>query len=513
MSQLVVLHHANVITLNRQHPRTELVAAKGDRIVYVGRNGDIEHFDSQRTTFIDCQGKTLVPGFNDAHCHLMSYVGSLLSIDCSKAASISDIKAAIGDRARQTPPGTWITGTGYNEFYLSEKRHPNRWDLDEAAPDHPIRLVHRSWHATVLNSLALKQLSLSVETAEPPGALFDRVPDTGELNGLLFGMESYLKEKLPPLTEDQLQKGVALANQELLLLGITSIQDASHTNGLAQWQTFGRFKADRWLDSRVSMMIGFDHLAEFREGGMTPGYGDEHLHLGAVKIVLDRATGSIHPPQDVLDHQVLEAHRAGFQVALHAVEESTLEAAIIALEKALKELPRDDHRHRIEHCSICPPGLLQRLKSLRAVVVTQPSFLYHSGERYLKEVPPQELRWLYCTGAFYRGGLTTAASSDFPVVPPGPLTGIYAAVTRKAETGQTILPGERVTALQALVMYTRNGAFAAFDDKVKGTISVGNLADLVLLNADPTRVPGEELREIKVLMTVVGGKVLWRQGL
>jgi predicted amidohydrolase YtcJ len=208
---------------------------------------------------------------------------------------------------------------------------------------------------------------------------------------------------------------------------------------------------------------------------------------------------------------VLQAHQAGFQVAIHAVEEGTVEAAATALEYCLSRSLKTDHRHRLEHCSVCPPKLLRRLKSLKAVVVTQPAFIYYSGERYLSEVPEAQLRWLYRTKSFLKSGLKPAASSDCPVVQPDPLRGIYAAVTRKAENGQVLLPEEAISPEEALRLYIVAGAYASFEEHLKGSIEVGKLADMVVLSADPTGVPPEEIRDISVEKTIIGGEVVWER--
>jgi hypothetical protein len=197
-------------------------------------------------------------------------------------------------------------------------------------------------------------------------------------------------------------------------------------------------------------------------------------------------------------------------VAIHAVEEGTVEAAATALEYCLRQSPRGNHRHRLEHCSVCPPTLLRRLKAIKALAVTQPAFIYYNGERYLSDVPDTQLPWLYRTGSFLKNGLRPAASSDCPVVPCAPLVGVYASVTRKAETGQTISPQEAISAAEALGIYTLGGAYASFEEKLKGSIEVGKLADMVVLSADPTRVAPEEIKGIKVEQTIIGGEIVWQ---
>jgi hypothetical protein len=508
----LVLKNANVITMNPKQPAAELVAINANRITLVAGNDKLGELAGAKTRIIDCEGKTVVPGFNDAHCHIFSFLRQLLSIALSPESvrSIADIKAAVRQKAQNTPPGRWLSGTGYNEFYLAEKRCPNRWDIDEVAPNHPVVLAHRSLHACTLNSLALSLAGITRETEDPPGALIDRDLVTGEPTGILFEMLGYIREKvMPPLSEEELNEGIALANQHYLSCGITSLQDATIGNNLGRWQTFRRFKESDRLKSRLYVISGIDAMSQFQEASLASGSGDSQLRLGGVKIMVKETTGQLEPSQSELNQQALAAHKTGFQLAIHAIEPATVEAAITALEYVHSHPPQKDRRHRIEHCSVCPPPLLERLRKLRTVIVTQPLFLYYSGERYLATVPADQQPWLYRIKSMLNSGLTVAASSDSPVVPDNPLVGIYAAVTRKAESEQSILSEEGISAEQALAMYTVNAAYASFEEKAKGSISPGKLADIVVLSNDPTNAPLEEIKDIRVAMTIIDGKVVW----
>ncbi len=508
----LILTNANVLTMNPACPVAEMVAIKGNKILLVAGNDRLGEVRGAKSRIIDCQGRTVVPGFNDAHCHIFSFIRKLGSLDLSPSSvgSIADIKAAIRRRTQSLPPGNWLTGEGYNEFYLAEKRHPNRWDLDEAAPQHPVVISHRSLHACVLNSRALSLAGITSETPEPPGALIERDLDSGEPSGLLFEMLGYIREKvLPPLSEEELAEGMALANRHYLSMGITSLQEATAANDWARWQIFKRFKDSGKLKSRVSMMFGFDALSQFQQAGLAPSSGDSQLRLGGVKMVPNETTGQLQPPQAELNRQALDVQRAGFQLAIHCVEPSTVEAAIAALEYIASQSPLAERRHRLEHCSECPPELVKRLIKLKALVVTQPPFIYYSGERYLATLPPDRQRWLYRIKSLLEGGLLVAGSSDSPVAPDNPLVGIYAAVTRRAESGQELLPEEAISAEQALAMYTVNAAYASFEEGVKGSIAQGKLADMVVLSADPVKSPPEQLKDIRVEMTIIDGRVVW----
>jgi len=514
----LVLYNANVITLDPKKPRAELVVVKGDRILWVGGKGRMRYFDGRK---IDCQGGTLIPGFIDAHCHIMAFAANFSRVDCSPfaisphmtspaVACIADIKDRIRQQAQKQPEGTWVRAGGYNEFYLVDQRHPTRYDLDEVAPRHPVKLVHRTQHACVLNSLALSMVGISRETQEPPGGMIDRDLETGEPNGILYDMNSYIDSLIPPLSFEEIEKGVKLANEEYLSCGITSLQDTTVTNGPAEWVMLQKLRERGYLTARLTIMLGLRHFESILENGFYPRYGDDGVRMGALKEVLNQTRGPLHPPKEQLEPSVLRAHKAGYQVAMHAFDLFTISAAIDAVENAVNQCPREDHRHRVEHCAICPKELIQRLKENHMMVATQPSFLYYGGERYLKTIPEGIIDMFYPVEAFKQAGLGPAASSDSPVVPSNPMMGIYAAVTRKTDGGAVLSPGERVSPLDALKMYTEIAAYSSFDEDTRGTISVGKLADLALLSADPAAVPQEEIKDIKVNMTIVGGHVVWQ---
>jgi predicted amidohydrolase YtcJ len=208
---------------------------------------------------------------------------------------------------------------------------------------------------------------------------------------------------------------------------------------------------------------------------------------------------------------VFRIHQSGFQACLHAVEEKAVEAACSAIEYALRKFPKPDHRHRIEHCSVCPPSLARRLAALGIMVVTQPSFIYYSGDRYLQTVPAEEIKHLYPIRTLLKSGVKVAASSDCPIAPANPLMGIYAASSRMTETGEAVLSEEKITPEEALRMYGEYAARATFDERMKGSISLGKLADLVVLNGDPTTVPIDEIKDIKVEMTILNGEIVWEK--
>jgi len=510
----LIFTNANVITVDPAKPSADFVAVKEDKILFTGSKENLNIFTGPDTKFIDCGGAALTPGFNDAHCHIFSLLRTLTSIDLSRPEikSIADIRAAVKEKVKTTPPGDWITGTDYNEFYLAEKRHPTRWEIDEVAPDNPVILSHRSLHGCVLNSKALELSGITIATPEPPGALIDRdVNRGGEPNGFLAEMLGYIREHvMPPITGQHLDAAIRLADEQYLARGITSLQDATIVNDFTRWRHYQHFKERGLLHSRIYMMTGIDNVKEFLDAGLRFFAGDGHLRLGSVKIVPSMVSDKLHPSPHELEALVLPTHRAGFQLAIHAVQTEMVDAIIRTYEYLQASVPDfDARRHRIEHCSECPPQIMNRLKKLNPVVVSHPSFTYYSGDRYLATVEKEIIPWLYRIGTMTKSGLTVAAGSDSPIVPNSPLMGIYAAVTRKTSSGKLLGVEERLTAAQVLKMYTLNAAYASHEENIKGSITAGKLADFVLLSANPLLVAPEMVPDIKVSMTVIGGKIVW----
>jgi predicted amidohydrolase YtcJ len=508
----LILDNADVITLDPRNPKARAVAINKDKIQAVGSRQIIKRFKDKYTRVIDCQGKTLIPGFNDVHCHFFSQVRKQLSLDLSPKAvsSITEIQRTIEQKANSTPEGKWISGTDYNEFYLKEKRHPPRQDLDKASPRHPVIITHRSLHASVLNTLALKMTGITNETEEPPGGIIDRDLETGEPNGILYEMQEYIGAKINnPITRSEWNKGIEQVNRQYLASGITSFEDATITNDFNQWSIYRKLKARGKITSRVRMMLGIKALSKFRETGLISGSGSKNLRAGCLKIILSKASGQIQPDQKELNQMILEATRSGFQVAIHAVEQETVEAAITALENTQRHYPQTELRHRLEHCSECPPDLVKRLAQLKAVVVSQPPFIYYHGDRYLAQVSPITLQWLYPFKSLINSNILVAGSSDSPVVYNNPLIGIYAAITRRAETRKTVTLSEAITIRQALEMYTINAAYAAYEDQIKGSITPGKLADIVMLNENPLLANPVQIKKTAVEMTIIGGEVVW----
>ena len=495
----LVLRNANVITLDNRGPRASAVAVRGGVIAWVGREEDLGRVGLDTEQVVDCEGQTLVPGFVDAHMHLLAYAASLRDVDCGPDAvrSIEDIGRAIAARVRSTPDGAWLVGRGYDDSALLERRHPTRRDLD-AATSLPVRLVHSTGHACVLNSAALALVGIGADTPDPVEGVIER-DDSGEPTGLLLEMEAYLDGRIPRRPRCEFEAGVREAAERLAAMGVTTVVDATPSNSVERWETFRELRAGSVPLPRITMMAGYDHLDGFVEVGMGYGYGDDTLRLGHVKIVVTATTGALHPQPEELIAMVSRAHAAGFPVAIHAVESEAVEAAAWAIAEARRDRPIA-FADRIEHSSECPPEVLRLVRRAGVAVCTQPAFVHYRGDRYLAEVPENVQPWLYAMRSLLDAGVPVAAGSDAPVVEPSPFVGMGAAVTRRSRSGRQVAAGQAMTPMEALRAYTLEAARVSGVGHAVGSIEVGKLADFALLDADPTAVEEEEIGGIGARM-------------
>ena len=519
----LVLHNARLFLPHKAGTESTLVSAVGERVQWVGGEGDLDTVRGPRTRVIDCEGRRVVPGFIDAHAHLFAYAANLGGVDCSPRAvsSTADIQHAIRERTDAMAEGEWLRAWGYDEFHLAERRAPTRWDLDEAAPRNPVKLTHRSGHASVLNSAALKALDIGNETPEPVGATIERGA-SGELTGYLQEMEAELAVRgIPSLGRSEVEKLLDGAFRRLLALGVTSLQDATPDGALGQWDALDDLRRRDRLPLRVTKMVGTGDIDALAERELGYGGGDAWLSVGPVKIMLNETGQRTLPEAAELLEMAWPAHAAGYQIAFHAVEEGGLAAVAEAVEGLLRltlertadvaggGLRLHDHRHRVEHCGVCPPELARRLRAAGIVVVAQPGFVHEHGDRYLEHVDAERHPWLHPLRSLVEAGLHVGLGSDMPVAPPGPLAAIEAAATRSSRRGAAVNAAEAVDAATALRLHTEGGAYAAADEHLKGSIAPGQLADLVVLDGDPIAVGPEALGEIGVAMTVVGGRVAY----
>ena len=515
----LLLLNAKVITMAQGQPVAQAVAVRGQKILAVGSSKEVAALAGAGTKIIDCQGMTLLPGFNDTHCHLLA---------TAAVSSIPGLQQALGDRSNKNRQGDWVLGFGYDELSLAEKRHPDRWDLDRAAPNHPVRLDHRSGHAVVLNSLGLAQAGINRDTADPTEGVVQRDDATGEPTGLLLEMGGFLAQRLKnQRSEGDQSEGVSRLNRKLLSYGGTSTQDAGPQNNLDRLATFGKLQASGLFAPRITMMAGSACLGEFSVEGMAFGSGNQWLRLGQLKIMLTLTTGQLYPDVETLSELIVAARKGGFPVAIHAIETEAVAAAARAIGEIrppslYKEGQEVGHvvpvpRYRIEHCSECPPEVAAIVQASGAVVVTQPGFIYWNGDKYLERVDPSLLPWLYPVGSLSNAGVRVAFGSDAPVIDHNPWPGIYSAVTGLTLTGGSLrgdistgpVASQVVPLTSALSMYSLGAADAEGTEEFKGSIEPGKLADLALLDADVAGLDPSELMGVRTAKTIIEGRLVW----
>jgi predicted amidohydrolase YtcJ len=531
----LALIHGNVLTMDGENSRAEAVFVIGEKILRVGSDEEIADLIDGETEVIDLGGRTLIPGFVDCHAHPMGYGRSLMAVDCRTppCSSIEEMVEAVRGTAVARQGGEWVFGQGYDDFKLAERRHPNRWDLDEATPENPVIITRMCGHVSVVNSLALKMAGITKDSADPEGGQIDRDPATGEPTGVLRGSaRTPLYELIPQPEEETLRNAINLAAEQFLARGVTSVSDAGLESPVAVRAYQAAIREDG-MPIRVNLMMLSSMLGELNRIGLQTGFGDERLRIGAIKIVADGSSsgrtaavsepyvdtpgnrGIMYITPKELDEKVLASCRAGFQVGVHAIGDRAISAVLDSYEAAIEELPGADHRLRIEHCGICTPAIVQRIKRLGVVPVPQPIFLYGEGESYRAGLGEDRVKWAYPLKSFLENGITTPMSSDCPATSGteliNPLLGIYVAVTRKTDEGKELGPEQRIGVGDALRCYTLNSAYATFEDDVKGSIEPDKLADFAVLSDDPLGVEPEKIKDITVEMTIIGGRVVYRR--
>ena len=509
----LILINATLYTPESDCHGSNWIAAKNGCITGYGKTGDLTVSDLPVHRVIDCGGGTVLPGFVDAHLHLSAMAKRALAVAATPEQgihSIADLQQAIAGQTDNTPPGDWIRVEGYHEFDLLEKRHPHRSDLDEAAPAHPVKLTHRSGHAHVLNTRAMDAVGIRDDTGDPPGGMIDRDLTTGLPSGLLYEMGRYLADRIPPISDQALVHGIRRINSTLLSNGITTVCDASVNNTPARLDRMADWVRSGRLSVKVHAALGIDaFMVDPAACESTQSLFNNTMTPCGVKIIVDETTGRLYPEQTILNQWVSAIHQRGDQVVIHAIEESAIAAAVRAIETALDWYPRKVHRHRIEHCAVCPPSLIDRIADLGIRVVSQPGFLHYNGDRYLDMVDKNKQPWLYPFKSMSDRGIRVAAGSDAPVAPMSPVSAIAAGIDRLSNSGKGVNPLEAIDLRTAVNMHTINSAEALFIEKKIGSLAMGQTADMVVVDKNIEKLPIKDLRQVKVAATIIGGKMVY----
>ncbi len=517
----VILYNANIHTMDPANPAAQAVAISGGRFLAVGTKDEIDNLASPNTKRIDVGGHTVLPGFIDAHLHTASSgLRHLKEVDCD-LRSIAAIQAAIRERAAKTPPGQWVLGFKYDDTKTSDGRALTIADLDAAAGGHPVLVNHRGGHTSWVNSKALAIADVNEKTPDPQGGKFERGPN-GKLTGrVMESATDRFQAKIPnTATRAERQEGVKLISKMIVRTGITSVNDPmGQPEDLLAYQDA---YAAGDLGVRVYSFISQPFIKKMLPSGVHTGLGNEWVRVGAMKMFCDGSISErdarvsqpyIGRPNDfgilVNDEEQLfemarEPYKAGWQIGTHGNGDVAIDIVLRVYERLQRETPKKDPRFRIEHCTIINDDLVRRIKVQGVIPAPFSSYVYYHGEK-MKEYGAERLNSMFALRSFIDAGIPCTMSSDYPPGPFEPMMFLQSAVTRTDIKGNVWGPKQRITIAEALHVATMNGAHASFEEKLKGSIEVGKLADLVVLGRDPLKEDPSTLVTIPVERTMVGG--------
>ena len=526
-----------VFTADDKNTITSGVYVEDNRISAVGPAEEISRQLPQDTKVIDIEGKTLIPGFMDAHNHMLLGGSTLEQADVKYPAvgSIEELASTIAQAAEDTPEGEWIKGWGMDYAKYPEGRMPTRWDIDEVSRSHPVYITHTSGHFALVNSKALEMQEIPDTIHDPKGGVFVR-DDKGRLTGMLqdAAQQVLVKDTVDvgshgpsggiPLTMDEMLRAIDTACKEFHREGLTSIVDPQITS--REMPGYIEAKRRGLLRIKTRCMYLSNHLQDVKKLGLTGMVGDEWLSVGPIKCYSDGTligcTAAFNEPylntgergytfwtQDELKDLLEDAHTSGLQTGTHTQGDRAMEMLIQSYEEILKDHPREDHRHRIEHAGYPTPSQLERIARLGIIPISQPHYIYANGAGFLSSLGEERAAGLIPLRSELDLGMPIVLSTDWSVVTFRPLDNIATAVSRITMEGQDCGKAERITVEEAIRGYTINAAYSAFQEKEKGSIEVGKAADLAVIDGDILSSRGEEIRNMSVEMTVLDGEIVY----
>ncbi len=520
-----VLRGGTVHTVDDSIPQAEAFAIAGDRFIAVGAGDDVSNLIGPDTEVFDASGLTVVPGFIDSHNHpFYSGVKHLKQVALD-VRTIAGIKSALSERAQNTPQGEWVQGFLYDDTKLEDGRPLNRADLDEAVPDHPVSVTHRGGHTGVYNSRAFEVAGITAETPDPPGGRYYR--ENGDLTGKVAEHAKDPLESLIPAgtTRAERQEAVRLIGERMARAGLTSVHETGAGNDLTAFQdAYGagqlHFRAYVFPNAESRL------FSSLKSAGVRTGFGDEWIRIGGVKYGADGSAsertmamstpyvgrpddyGILTMDQEGLHEAVDDAARNGWQIGIHANGDLAIDMCLNAFERVQREIPANDPRFRLEHCSLVNPSLLERIRDIGAIPTPFYTYVYFHGNKW-GEYGAEKMEWMFAHRSFLDYGIPVAGASDYPPGPFEALMGIQSMVTRTDMQGREWGPSQKISVPEALRICTRHGAFASFEEDIKGSITAGKLADYVVLSDDPHTTDPFSIKDIEVLRTVVGGRTTY----
>jgi hypothetical protein len=523
----VVIVNARVHTVDRARPAAEAVAICGDTIARVGSNADVRGLAGPRTRVIDAGGRLLLPGFNDAHVHLISGAAEIVGVDLRPSKDETDLARRLGDFAARLPGGRWITGGYWDHEAWPGKSLPTRAQIDAVTPDHPVFVQRLDGHMALVNTLALKLAAVTKETQAPEGGAIVR-DASGEPSGVFKdNAMDLISRVIPPDTPEETLEKASAALKLAASLGVTTLQDMTASG--AELRAYQTLRDRGELTARI-YSIQNHGISGLKDAGVTTGFGDDWLRVGGIKLFADGSMGAgtaaffdpyadepgtsgllLQSPEQ-LEKAVFDADQAGFQLIVHAIGDRANTIVLDILERLAARRGARDRRARIEHAQVVRRQDKPRFKALGVIASIQPSHCIDDMRWAEARIGRERSAISYNFKSFVDAGARIAFGTDWYVEPLNPMLGLYAAVTRQFPDGtpeRGWFPEERITMGQAVEFYTLGSAYAEFADRRKGTITEGKLADLVLLSRDIFRIPSGEILDTRPIFTMVGGRIVY----
>jgi len=540
-----ILINGNIVTVDPKGSTAEALAVKDGRFLMVGAVDHVLKSRGRHTEVIDFGGKTILPGFIDCHNHVPARPRL---VDLHWVRSMDELVAMLREKAERTPKGRWVQGGGFNESKLEEKRFPNRYDLDKASTEHPIAIGRVGGHVgNIYNSYALNLAGITRDTPDPkPPAYIERDPETGEpLGNLRESAEEPLLEMMaaePPSTNDEVKEALKETFRRLNAWGITSVQEPGSSG--RKVRLYQELSEEGALTIRNTFLIsrrdeeGFWNPEQIRKKiecieslGILPGFGDDMLRVAGLKLMVDgsmsAANAALYEPylgqpdnigimhegagtKEEFIEYVKAAHKAGLRLGIHAIGDRAIDIALDGIEAALKAHPREDHRHSIEHCGLPTKEALERMRRLGVTASSSVGFGWELGDQHLSLIGKERMKRYYPHRSFLEHGIKAGANFDYSVTMADIMKGIYVMVARRSETGQDLGQNQRISRMDAIKAFTMDAAYLEFEEGIKGSIEPGKLADFVVLDKDILTCSEEEIKDIHVLATYLGGKSIYK---
>ena len=532
-----IISGGTIYTMDMERPKAEAIAIQNGRIVHVGDMAGARAFSSSRTEAIDLKGRIALPGFVECHSHVSMAARwlSQVEVDCQSLRSIQEIIEALRAKASQLPPGKWLLGFNYDESQLIEKRYLNRSDLDQVSKERPIWVRHFNFHVHAVNTAALRASGISSSTPDPPDGEICR-DVSGEPNGVLKEFASLLVRKsVPAGTVDEICSHLRNVGKVYLPVGVTSVVEGGLglLSGVNEIRATERILETGEFPFRYGAAIYYPFWKELREGTeLSPIWNrdSEWVRLFAVKLFRDGGlfTGpALSAParsqnksgdryllfsKEDFEKMVLDAHGKGWQVWTHANGDLAIQTTLDAYEAAMKAFHRPDPRHRLEHCQLPTEEQLDRMATLGVLPSFFPAHIWHWGDRHVANLGPGRAARLSPMNSALKRGLRVGMHNDAPFTPMEPLIQVSSAVLRRSKTGEVLGEEQRISVGEALKAVTLGNAYLGFEEGTKGSFKEGKLGDVVVLEADPFKVNPQEIKDIPVALTIVGGKIVYKKG-